>query len=231
MWQSHDFQNQCFQLLWFFKEEILGSLIMIILRLTEISDCQDQEKEFAKFALCFGKSVTVPSIDINTNRTSVARSIHQNYFQAPHLATLIFNTKGRKRGISISGNFVFWHTSRVVSRPSIFLGKIIIILHDVIMVDDVVVRFTSYVVNLQRTSFRRRELRKRYANRRTSEDGTLVARARAENGEGKVPRDTPPLPSMLLLSFAYTFVQLLLLLRPSIRTAHAVDLMSFCIIF
>ena len=118
-----------------------------------------------------------------------------------------------------------------MSRPSIFLGKIIIILHDVIMVDDVVVRFTSYVVNLQRTSFRRRELRKRYANRRTSEDGTLVARARAENGEGKVPRDTPPLPSMLLLSFAYTFVQLLLLLRPSIRTAHAVDLMSFCIIF
>ena len=112
---------------------------MIILRLTEISDCQDQEKEFAKFALCFGKSVTVPSIDINTNRTSVARSIHQNYFQAPHLATLIFNTKGRKRGISISGNFVFWHTSRVVSRPSIFLGKIIIIiLHDVIVVDDVV---------------------------------------------------------------------------------------------
>ena len=116
-----------------------------------------------------------------------------------------------------------------MSRPSIFLGKIIIILHDVIMVDDVVVRFMSYVVNLQRTSFRRRELRKRYANRRTSEDGTLVARA--ENGEGKVPRDTPPLPSMLLLSFAYTFVQLLLLLRPSIRTAHAVDLMSFCIIF
>ena len=107
---------------------------------------------------------------------------------SPHLVTLIFNTKGRKRGISISGNFVFWHTSRVVSRPSIFLGKIIIIiiiLHDVIMVDDVVVRFTSYVVNLQRTSFRRRELRKRYANRRTSEDGTLVAKARARRGRGK----------------------------------------------